>query len=295
MTVTVLLAGSLFGAGIAAALRAIRHMRPAAATSATLTAAFAGSAPGRPLPEVVRERALGLFGAVGLDPRRRLAADLAITERSAEAHCVRSLAAALWFASLGTAAVAAFDAAGLGVPPVALVGVAGLGLIGGIAVAEFVLRQEAANRREEFRQDLSAFCELMVLLLAAGAGVESSLTGAAAAGDDWTWQRIRSALRESQRTGQPVADALVRVGSQLGVVELEELGTAVALAATSGGRLRASLAARSEALRLRELARQQAEGARASERMTFPVVALAVGYLLILAYPALSKILSGFH
>lgn len=295
MTVTVLLAGCLFGLGIAGAARAVWAVRLSAAGAAASARQISETPADRPLADGFRQQALGLFGVVGLDPRRRLAADLAITDRTAESHCVRSLAAGLCFASIATAAITSFQGVGLSIAPAAFVGVAVVAVLGGVAVAEIVLRAEATERREAFRQDLSAFCELMALLLAAGAGVESSLAAAAAAGDDWTWRRLRSALRRSQQTGQPAAEALVNLGADLGVVELQELGTAVGLAATSGGRLRASLAARSEALRVRELARQQADAARATERMTFPVVALAVGYLLVLAYPALSKVLAGFH
>ena len=80
----------------------------------------------------------------------------------------------------------------------------------------------------------------------------------------------------------------------MGVVEIEEFGAAVALASSSGSRLRESLASRSEALRARELARVQAQAASATERMTFPVVSLAVGFLVVLGFPALTRVLAGF-
>ncbi len=293
--ITVLVAGSLFGAGVAGAVRAVWKVYSSTPPN-NLAAASVETPGGNPHGRAgLAEHALALFGAAGLDPRCRISADLAITGRSPESHCVRSLAAGLWFATLMTTAVVAFGAVGLNVAPAAFVAVAVLGFAGGIAVTEAVLRAEATARREELRQDLSTFCELMGLLLAAGAGVENSLAGAAAAGDDWTWRQIRSALRTAQQAGHAAADALVTLGVRLDVPELEELGTAVTLAATSGGRLRASLASRSESLRIRELSRQQAEAARATERMTFPVVAVAVGYLLVLAYPALTKVLTGFH
>jgi Flp pilus assembly protein TadB len=188
----------------------------------------------------------------------------------------------------------ALHAAGVAAPG-AVVAIATLLAAGsGPLLADAVLRAEASERREELRSDLALFLDLMVLVLAAGAGVETALTTAAAAGDGWAWEQLREALRPVRVTAEPPWEALGRLGQRIGVLELEELAGAVALAVGSGGRMRESLAARAEGLRARELARAQAEAAAATERMTFPVVALAVGFLVVLGYPAVARVLAGF-
>jgi Flp pilus assembly protein TadB len=202
--------------------------------------------------------------------------------------------AGAWLAALDVVVATVLNAAGISLHPLVVLAGAALGFLGGPVLAEVVLRSEAESRRDELRADLGAFSELMVLLLAAGSGVEGALVHAAEAGDDWTWQRLRDSLRAARLTRRSAADALCALGQELGVTELEELGAAVALAASSGTRLRTSLTARAEALRSRELARTQADAASATERMTFPVVASAIGFLVVLGYPALSKVLTGF-
>jgi len=161
----------------------------------------------------------------------------------------------------------------------------------GVALTIAATRSEASDRRGELRRTLATFLELAGLTLAAGAGVESALLTAAGAGDGWAWDRIREALRPSQVTGASPWEGLGRLGEELAVVELVELASAVALAMTSGGRLRETLAARAASQRSRELAREQARAASATERMTFPVVAMALGFLVLIGFPAVARVL----
>jgi Flp pilus assembly protein TadB len=232
--------------------------------------------------------------ALHLDPGRRHAADLAVVDRTAEEQSARSVLAAVWLAGVVLALAAALHAGGVTVSGPVLLGGGLIAALVGPVLAVVVLRGEAAERRQDLLVDLGAYSDLVVLLLAAGSGIEGALTTAADAGEDWTWRSLRAALRNARLTRQAPAEALSGLGRRLAVVELEEFGAAVELASTSGSRLRESLAARSEALRTREVARVQAQAASATERMTFPVVALAIGFLVVLGFPALTKVLSGF-
>jgi Flp pilus assembly protein TadB len=231
---------------------------------------------------------------VGFDPAKRWAADLAVTGRQPEAHAARSVVAGTWIAALVASLGLALRAGGASLPTAVIAAAAAVGMAAGPVIAWVVLRAEATERREELLADLCTYGDLVVLLLAAGAGIESALTSAADAGDGWTWRHLRDELRRARLTRQSPAEVLADLGRDLGVVELEELAAAVALASTSGSRLRASLTARAEALRNRELARIQADAASATEQMTFPVVALAVGFLIVVGFPAITKVLSGF-
>ena len=282
------LAGALFGLGL---FLAARGLRPVPSTSGLVCGA---STPLAGFGERVGVTARRGAVVLRLDPGERHAADLAVVERSAEEHAARSVLAAVWLAGVVLALAAALRAGGVAVPGAVLGGGALIAALVGPLMAGVVLRAEAAERRDDLLVDLGAYSDLVVLLLAAGSGIEGALTTAADAGDDWTWRGLREALRNARLTRQTPSDALTGLGRRLGVVELEEFGAAVELASSSGSRLRESLAARSEALRARELARVQAQAASATERMTFPVVALAVGFLVVLGFPALTKVLSGF-
>lgn len=286
---TILLAGALVGVGV---LLVVRGLRGVPAPAAALSGSGAGLSSGMS----------GQFGAAVLrgaaavrwTPGRRLAADLAVTGRRVEDQAARSVLAGLWLAVLILAVTAGIGLGGLSVPLPVTAGAALAAGLAGPLVSRAVLSGEASERRQEFLVDVAVYADLVVLLLAAGSGIEGALVNAADAGDDWTWRALHDALRDARLTRQTPAEGLTGLGRRLRLVELEELGAAVALASSSGSRLRESLAARADTLRSRELARVQAQAASATERMTFPVVALAVGFLVVLGFPAVTRVLSGF-
>jgi hypothetical protein len=57
--------------------------------------------------------------------------------------------------------------------------------------------------------------------------------------------------------------------------------------------VRSSLAAKAKALRLQGLTEVEAAAQSASERMSLPIVALMVGFIVFIAYPAVDKVLHG--
>lgn len=285
----VIFAGALFGLGVLITIQGLRRravFAVGARTHAGLDLADIGARIG---PAVLRGAA-----AVRLDPGGRLAADLAVVGRRVEDHAARSVLAGLWLASLVVVLAFALGAGGVEISGSWVAVGAVVASIAGPSAATLALKAEATERRNDLLVDLGAYADLVVLLLAAGSGIEGALTAAADAGDDWTWHQLRDSLRSARLTRRTPAEALTHLGHTLGLVELEEFGAAVALASSSGSRLRESLAARSDALRVRELARVQAQAASATERMTFPVVALALGFLVILGFPAVSRVLTGF-
>ena len=291
-----LLAGGLAGAGIWAVARGLR---PPVRLEDELARILGQPTPPPPssrvLPSVITEK----FARWAPSPDwwafgRTLDADLAITGRTPEAHTGRCLLSAGCLLAMALCSAVVLAMAGIHVSTVIVAAAVLASVPAGIALAVLATRSEAAGRREELRRTIATFLELTGLTLAAGAGVESALLTAAAAGDGWTWDRIREALRPSQVTGASPWEALGRLGEDLGVVELVELGSAVALATTSGGRLRDTLAARAASQRSRELAREQANAAAATERMTFPVVAMALGFLTLVGFPAVARVL-GAH
>lgn len=167
-----------------------------------------------------------------------------------------------------------------------------------LAVAGFIapalsVRQEAAARRADVRHALAAFLDLVVIATAGGAGVEAALTYAAATGQGTAFAQIRQALETARLTRQPPWQTLGQLGTELGVTELSELAASITLAGAEGARVRASLAAKSAAMRARQLAEAEAGASAATERMSLPLVVLFAGFLLLIGYPAVVHVITG--
>ena len=178
-------------------------------------------------------------------------------------------------------------------PPLGLVAVLSLGTaVLGFLMPDFLLHDEAEKRRRAFRHALSSYLDLVNVLLAGGAGIETALYAAADAGDGWGYQTIRSELRRARLTGQSPWDTFAGLAERLGVSELAELAASVSLAGSHGARIRASLAAKADTLRGHQIAETESAAEAATERMTVPVAVLLFGFLVFIAYPAIAQITS---
>jgi tight adherence protein C len=218
--------------------------------------------------------------------------DLQVVGRTEERHAIDKVASGL-VGLFGTAVVVLLlGAVGISLPLVLQVSAA-LATAGfGFVLPDLKLREEAAEQRREFRHVLSAFLDLVNILLAGGAGIETALFAAADAGEGWAFGRLRTALDRSRRIGQSPWDGLSELGRSLSVAELSELAASVALAGSHGARIRSSLAAKADALRGHQLAETESAAESATERMTIPLSILLCGFLVLIAYPAISQISS---
>ena len=290
----------LAGAGFALGLLAIAA--GLAPSRASLADALAFLTRQQPVPVVTLDAgswaarlgrpAAALLAGLGL-PGKTLRADLAILGRPPE----RLLA------EQATAAVAGL----LALPATAgLLSVAGLRIgwqlpaagavvlaAAGFAAPALGVRQEASARRAATRHALAAFLDLVVIAIAGGAGVEAALTYAAATGQGPAFAQLRQALETARLTRQPPWQTLGQLGTELGVTELTELAASITLAGTEGARVRASLAAKSAAMRARQLAEAEAGAQAATERMSLPLVILFAGFMLLIGFPAVMHVLEG--
>jgi len=156
-----------------------------------------------------------------------------------------------------------------------------------------LLKAKADDRRRSFRHAFSSFLDIVSISLAGGRGVESALHDGAEAGQGWAFDLLQRALLEARLQGVTPWKGLGRLGEELAIAELGELAASAALAGDEGARVRASLAAKSRALRLRGLADIEAAAQSATERMTLPVVLLMFGFIVFLIYPAVVQVLHG--
>jgi Flp pilus assembly protein TadB len=218
---------------------------------------------------------------------RRVEVDLRIVGRSPEEHAamvgsyvVLALVLAPWLAFV-------FWLVGLSVPPA----FPGLIALGGAVLGLFVpfatLRREARERRQVFAHALSSWCDVVVMNLAAGRGVEQAMETAASSGDGWGFVEMRKALRGGYVRGEPPWISLERLGLELGIPDLGELASTIAMAGEEGAAVRTSVAAKARTIRERVIADTEVVAAATTERMSLPSILLVMGFLIFLGYPAL--------
>lgn len=154
------------------------------------------------------------------------------------------------------------------------------------------LQSLATKLQKDMDLSVAVFLDLINVLLAGGAGIETAMLAAAAAGDGWGFEQIRMAMARAQSSRRSYWDALRETGSALGVESLEEVANSVQLAGEHGARIRQSLTAKASSLRLRNLARIEHEAEERTERMGIPVVLLFIGFILLVGYPAFAGTVS---
>lgn len=155
------------------------------------------------------------------------------------------------------------------------------------------VRTSAGVRRADMDLAVAVFLDIVNVLLAGGAGVETSMLAAASAGDGWAFDQIRLALAKAQSSRRSYWDALSELGAALRVDSLEDVSHSVQLAGEHGARVRQSLVAKAQALRTRNLARIEHEAEQRTEHMGLPIVLLFIGFILLVGYPAFAGTLAG--
>jgi tight adherence protein C len=181
-------------------------------------------------------------------------------------------------------------AAGISMSPV-VTAVLAVGLsVAGFMYPDLGLSEQIQRRRRDFRYSLSAYLDLVTIILAGGGGLETALQTSADLGDGWAFAEIRSALRRARLTGQTPWDVFDDLGEELGVDELRELAAAAQLAGDQGARIRASLTAKADSMRASQTDAIEAQAEAATEKMLLPVVTLVVGMILFIGFGVVQAI-----
>ncbi|MHB1986931.1 MAG: secretion system protein [Acidimicrobiales bacterium] len=229
--------------------------------------------------------ALGRLAARFGRPLVRLE-DLTLLERDTDAQLATIGMAAICLGAVGALGAGALGAVTVRAPEI---GVA-VGGLGGTALGMFLpgldLKRAATRERDHFLRALSCWLELVALGQAGGMGVESALQAGCAISEDHSFALLRAALEQSRLAATTPWHALARLGREIDVPELAELGSTLALAGTEGARVRASLVAKSASLRQRQLSKAQAEANSTTERLFLPSVVLMFAFMVFLMYPA---------
>ena len=152
------------------------------------------------------------------------------------------------------------------------------------------MRRDAADKRKDLRRVIGAYLDLVSMNLAGGRGLPEALMAAAEISDGWALMRIRNCLADARITGTSQWVALGRLGDELGIEELQDLGVTLALVADDGAKVRESLASRAETMRHRELAEIEGEAGEQSQSMLVAQLLLAAGFLVFLIFPAAMRV-----
>ena len=147
---------------------------------------------------------------------------------------------------------------------------------------------KAADVRIDVRYQISAYLDMVTMLLAGNTGHEGALQQAAAAGDGLLFRQLRRRMREVGTTGQSLVDALTLVADDYDLVELRQVAATTALSASQGAPVATTLAAKCSTLRGTIAAEQEAEARVRTDKVTPPLVGMALLFMALIIYPALT-------
>ena len=222
----------------------------------------------------------------------RIESDLAVMDRTPERFALEKVTTAVALAGVVIAFAAVLAVARTPLAPGFAFALSVCAIAVGFVTPDVTLRSQAARRRNAFRHALSSYLDLVNVLLSGGAGIETSLEAAADAGDGWAFVQIRNALVRARTMRRSPWECFTELGERLQIKELIEIAASVKLAGEQGARVRLSLAAKAAALRGHQMAAIEADAQAATERMGLPTVLMFVGFIALLGYPAMQRIVT---
>jgi hypothetical protein len=288
----VVVTGGTVGAGVALLIRELLQPQPA------LGSALQRSAPASlamPEPELDREEVWGRWLLARLErlPGVRVpTVNLALLGQGPGQFMLRKTALAGLGLLCPVIATIPWIIAGVGLPFYVPAGV-GLIIAGLLFITpDLAVRDQAKRAREEFAHALSAYLDLVALKRAADAGPAEALEKAAGVGEGWPFLYLQGALRRARLEKIPPYQALTELAHQYDLPVLDDVADIMRGSATDGAAVYKALRARTAALNAELLADQAAEANAASEKMTAPGALLAVLVMLLMAFPAVIRMLT---
>lgn len=165
------------------------------------------------------------------------------------------------------------------------------GAAGAVVLSVRHVRAKAGAARAAFSHALSAYCDVVSMSVSAGYELHAAIFDAAGRGSGWAFSELRSALERGFLAGERPWESLSRLGDDLGVNDLVELGATLELAGDEGATVGDTLTSKARSIRERLVAETERQAAGATERMAVPGTMILIGFLWLLAFPALHLIL----
>jgi Flp pilus assembly protein TadB len=222
---------------------------------------------------------------------RSLRADLAMVDRSVEDFLATKVLLAAFGAVFAPLFFAGLWAVGIHLAVALPVWLALLLGVVCFLLPDLEVKSLADKRRRDFRRVLGSYLDLVALNLTGGRGLPEALMTAAEVSDSWALRRIRNTLTDARVMGVSQWTALSRLGDELNIAELKDLGSALALVAEDGAKIRDSLSARAETMRHRELSEIEGQAGAKSQSMLVAQMLIAAGFMVFLMYPAIARVM----
>ena len=215
--------------------------------------------------------------------------ELHLAGRTADQQVLYLIVAAMLGLVIPPVVLGAMQSAGLISLQVYVPIIASLGaMVLGPVIVHTTLVEEAADTRVDLRYQVSAYLDVVTMLLAGNTGSEGALEQAAYAGDGRLFLELRRRMRESGARGASLTDALQRTGAELGLDELEQVAATAALSSAEGAPVARTLAAKCATLRAALSTEQESEARLRTSRLTTPIVGMALIFMALVMYPALN-------
>jgi hypothetical protein len=216
-------------------------------------------------------------------------ADLRLVQRSPEVHAAylaAASAAGFFGPSLVLAVLQSFESASLGL--MVPLGVIIISAVAAPLLVQSTMRQQAADVRRDVRYQLSAYLDVVTMLLAGNVGNEGSLRQAAQAGDGRLFIELRRRILIAETSNRSLVWALGRLGEDLELVELQQIAASASLGTGSGAPVARSLAAKCATLRSTLASEQEADARVRTGKITVPLVGMSLLIMAAVVYPALN-------
>jgi hypothetical protein len=151
----------------------------------------------------------------------------------------------------------------------------------------------ARRARGEMEWALTAYLDLVSLRRAGDAGIAEALEESARACEGWMFVQLRDALASARTRRIPPWEGLRELAEELAVPALRDIADIASWSGREGASIYTALRARAQGLR-RSLGNKEAEKAAASTvRLTTVGALLGLLLMLLIGYPAFTRILGG--
>lgn len=233
---------------------------------------------------------IGAGLATATNDEMQLRKDLAVTNSSLEQHgLVKAAAPALALIFIYVVWLL-FAALGMGIHPLTVSVVAIGGALIAFVLPDQRLRSRAKVRRVAFRHALSAYLDLVTIIMSGGGGLLTALQAAADSGDGWAFAEIRAALDRARLSNRTPWSQLGVLGDRFDISELRDLVSTAELAGSEGSRITESVSTKAEVLRGRLQAEVEQTSESLTEQMLVPVGLLLVALFLFLGFAVFTQI-----
>ncbi|MFG1845525.1 type II secretion system F family protein [Micromonospora carbonacea] len=215
---------------------------------------------------------------------------LALLDRTPEQYALSLLLSALVGLVTPTFLGAVLFLGGVSVPlAVPLLGSLGMAFVAALIAHRSVLtRADAA--RDEFRQAVCTYLDLVALQLSAAHGPVQALERAAAVCDGWVFDRIRESLRIAQMQMHSPWDELRELADRIGIPELGDVGAIMRSSGSEGAQVHETLRSRADSLRDQIRTDNLARAEGVTSRLDIPGSLLVFVLLGFAVYPFLARL-----